>query len=218
MAANRYPKLVAFDLEYAWLTLRDSASWLSTLHHYVNYSYTLWDLWIDTHVSGLCSVSIYATYRWFICINILLRAFEAHGKYYKQDRWQVKHCPSPSQKEEENLGNRNKIRSSHRVLQRCSNNITSSQVRWGQNSSMLKDKCSSTVGHHSHSCAFENPPKYNAILYLQCSASIVSSTRPSFQGRATGATKASNWIFWSAGNLSRLAHHVILLWHVLYCI
>lgn len=114
----------------------------------------------------------------------------------------MKQCPSPSQKEEENLGNRNKIRSSHRILQRCFNDIASSQVRWGQNSSLLKDKCSSTVGH---SCAFENSPEYNAILYMQCSASIVSSTRPSFQGRATGAAKASNWIFWSAGNLSRLA-------------
>lgn len=49
--ASRMPRLIAFDLESVRPTyLNNGPEFTNT--HCLALSYTLWDLWVDTHVSG----------------------------------------------------------------------------------------------------------------------------------------------------------------------
>ena len=49
MSIARVPKLIAFDLEYVAKSRYMRKDWLIIP---TGTSYTLWDLWIDTHVTG----------------------------------------------------------------------------------------------------------------------------------------------------------------------
>jgi len=50
MADKRLPKAVVFDLEYAFIS---GDLYYYTAHTLHLHSYTLWDLWIDTHITGV---------------------------------------------------------------------------------------------------------------------------------------------------------------------